>query len=532
MKSNFLRLSYFAIAAAGMLTACNQENVSSDIANSGNVLSISVSQNDFSPVDAESRAVTDLTNRTTTFENGDKLGLYVVSNADGSYHYENVPFTYNGESWESESASTIYYYKNSDYIVYYPYIEDLQLTVGETGVSGAIKTVFESKSDFYTQNTADAYEAVDLMMAEVENPSDANVTFNLAHKFSMIEISVPVRKYITEKTYNGKKFEYNAPVKLEWTSPLTYGDNGVTPYAAGKGVYRFIVKPGTDVAVNIDGYVQYEEEPFNFSNDNAALTLTEGSFKHYKVTVEGISDQVTTRDLEVGDYYYSDGSIYPYGDQTGEHDLKNPMVEGCIGVIYEVTNGAPNTDWIHGSVLSLKNVSDESSAWDWDKVTIPDNIDGVWIDENYELIVSNNNGYYISNLNEAKNIDAIDGALKYESQCPSPANCSKWYLPSAGQLWQIVSDLGGYSTTSSDNIFTQVSGRRQYFEKINYSLTLVNGTQMVGNTRLWSCTLRNNGGTANAWTIEWAGDGDQFKMLSRQLNNSTHFSFVRPILSF
>ena len=112
MKSNFLRLSYFAIAAAGMLTACNQENVSSDIANSGNVLSISVSQNDFSPVDAESRAVTDLTNRTTTFENGDKLGLYVVSNADGSYHYENVPFTYNGESWTS--ASTIYYYKNSD----------------------------------------------------------------------------------------------------------------------------------------------------------------------------------------------------------------------------------------------------------------------------------------------------------------------------------------------------------------------------------------------------------------------------------
>ena len=530
MKSNFLRLSYFAIAAAGMLTACNQENVSSDIANSGNVLSISVSQNDFSPVDAESRAVTDLTNRTTTFENGDKLGLYVVSNADGSYHYENVPFTYNGESWTS--ASTIYYYKNSDYIVYYPYDENLQLTVGETGVSRAIKTAFESKADFYTQNTADAYEAVDLMMAEVENPDDANVIFDLAHKFSMIEISVPVRKYITTKEYNGEKFEYNAPIKFEWTRPLAYGDNEVTPYAVGKGVYRFIVKPGEGVAVNIDGYVQYEEEPFNFSNNNAELTLTEGSFKHYKVTVEGISDQVTTRDLEVGDYYYSDGSIYPYGDQEGSNDLKNPMIEGCIGVIYEVTDGAPNTDWIHGSVLSLKNVSDESSAWDWGRATIPDNIDGVWINQNYELIVSNNNGYYISNLNEAKNIDAIDGALKYESQCPSPTDCSKWYLPSAGQLWQIVSDLGGYSTTSSDNIFTKVSGRRQYFEKINYSLALVNGTQMVGNTRLWSCTLRNNGGTANAWTIEWSGNGDQFQMLSRQLNNSTHLSFVRPILSF
>lgn len=547
MKSNFLRLSYFAIAAAGVLTACNQENVSSDMASLGNVLSISVSQNDFSPVDAESRAVTDLTNRTTTFENGDKLGLYVVSNADGSYHYENVPFTYNEGAWTS--ASTIYYYKNSDYIVYYPYDENLQLTVGETGVSGAIKTVFESKADFYTQNTADAYEAVDLMMAEVENPSAANVNFNLAHKFSMIEISVPVRKYITERTYNGEKFEYNAPVKLEWTSDLTYGDNKITPYAAGKGVYRFIVKPGTDVAVNIDGYVQYEEEPFNFSNNNAALTLTEGSFKHYKVTVEGISDQVTTRDLEVGDYYYSDGSIYPYGDQTGEHDLDNPMVEGCIGVIYQVADhtytqgdnegiavvGVNETEWIHGNVVALNSVGGITK---WGANTLSDESNNYTstVDSKINLaLITDMRGYELSNDDYFKNQEAVADALGY--QVNTPSGSSGWYLPSAGQLTTLFVELGEYNINLENTSFIG-DGKGQTektnaYNRIKGYLEKVDGTMDSDNDgRWWTVTETGSSGNYQAYTLTFKGSGNKTGLLTRPKNSSNGYSNVRPVLSF
>lgn len=548
MKSNFLRLSYFAIAAAGMLTACNQENVSSDMANSGNVLSISVSQNDFSPVDAESRAVTDLTNRTTTFENGDKLGLYVVSNADGSYHYENVPFTYNGESWAS--ASTIYYYKNSDYIVYYPYDENLRLTVGETGVSGAIKTVFESKADFYTQNTADAYEAVDLMMAEVENPSAANVNFNLAHKFSMIEISVPVRKYITEKEYNGEKFEYNAPVKLEWTSPLAYGENKVTPYAAGKGVYRFIVKPGTDVAVNIDGYVQYEEEPFNFSNNNAALTLTEGSFKHYKVTVDGISNDVTVRDLKVGDYYYSDGSIYPYGDQTGPYDLDNPMVEGCIGVIYQVADhtytqgdnggiavvGVNGTEWIHGNVVALNSVVGTTK---WGANTLSDESNNYTsiVDSKINLaLITDMRGYELSNDDYFKNQEAVADALGY--QVNTPSGSSGWYLPSAGQLTTLFVELGEYNINLENTSFIgdgkSQTEKTNAYNRIKGYLEKVDGTMdSYYDGRWWTVTETGSSGNYQAYTLTFKGSGKNTGLLTRPKNNgSSNYSNVRPVLSF
>lgn len=550
MKSNFLRLSYFAIAAAGMLTACNQENVSSDMANSGNVLSISVSQNDFSPVDAESRAVTDLTNRTTTFENGDKLGLYVVSNADGSYHYENVPFTYNEESWTS--ASTIYYYKNSDYIVYYPYDENLQLTVGETGVSGAIKTAFESKADFYTQNTADAYEAVDLMMAEVENPDDANVIFDLAHKFSMIEISVPVRKYITTKEYNGEKFEYNAPVKLEWTTPLAYGENKVTPYAVGKGIYRFIVKPGTNVAVNIDGYVQYEEEPFNFSNDNAELTLTEGSFKHYKVTVENISDKVTTRDLKVGDYYYSDGSIYPYGDQEGSNDLSNPMIEGCIGVIYQVADhtytqnsnsktavvGVNGTEWIHGNVIALEDLQNSKIAWGSHSTGLEGNIySGTdangYIDMDF---VTDMRGYEFSHDDNFRDEASVKSALEYAKECPSTS--SRWYMPSAGQMMMLWINLGGYNLDMNQALMigdhNWEDQKDDCYTKLLSHFTAIGSS--LGNVQQWWTITENYDSGVNqnkAWTFKintQYNNGDKTGFLDRK--KDTNQAVVRPVLSF
>lgn len=350
------------------------------------------------------------------------------------------------------------------------------------------------------------------MMAEVENPSDANVTFNLAHKFSMIEISVPVRKYITERTYNDEKFEYNAPVKLKWTKLLAYGENEVTPYAAGKGVYRFIVKPGTDVAVNIDGYVQYEEEPFNFSNNNAALTLTEGSFKHYKVTVDGISDQVTTRDLEVGDYYYSDGSIYPYGDQQDGNDLSNPMVEGCIGVIFEVgttlqvdesntkeiNSGIEGTIWNHASVLALTDAG--SAKWSTAKKSIADNIYADFTG-NLPFTVD---GYKYTYEYQKLGLNENDALQKVTSfggtEYMAPASSSGWYMPSVGQFVLILNNLGG--GTYKDFMVEPTTGnrgnRKTLMSNVENRLKIVNENATV--TGMW--LLANEYDASNSWAYE------------------------------
>ena len=43
---------------------------------------------------------------------------------------------------------------------------------------------------FILKITAEAYEKADLMLAEVNNPADEIIQFNLAHQFSMVEINV------------------------------------------------------------------------------------------------------------------------------------------------------------------------------------------------------------------------------------------------------------------------------------------------------------------------------------------------------
>ena len=383
-------------------------------------------------------------------------------------------------------------------------------------------------------------------MAEVENPDDENVIFDLAHKFSMIEISVPVRKYITTKEYNGEKFEYNAPIKFEWTTPLAYGDNEVTPYAVGKGVYRFIVKPGEGVAVNIDGYVQYEEEPFNFSNNNAALTLTEGSFKHYKVTVEGISDQVTTRDLEVGDYYYSDGSIYPYGDQEGSNDLSNPMIEGCIGVIYQVVDhtytqnsnsktavvGVNGTEWIHGNVIALKDLQNSKIAWGSHSPGIEGNIySGLNVyGTNIDMLVDMR-GYDLSHNDHFKKELSVKYALEYSEIYPSTS--SGWYMPSAGQMMTFWINLGEYKLDMNKALMIgdgnsegQKSG---CYTKLLSHFTAIDSS--LGEVQQWWTVTENydSGPKQNkAWTFKVNGNKTGF--LDRK--KDTNQAVVRPILSF
>ena len=193
------------------------------------VLNISVNTQDFVSEDG-SRATTDA-GRTTAFVEGDAMGVYVISN-DGTVICNNEKFVYNGTAWEA--ANELYYWKNANYIAYYPYNAELtSQNITSVDVVDVIKTKFAESADFYTQNTAEAYEKADLMLAKVPKPANGTIQFNLAHQFSMVEINVPVRKYETSAAQGS--FEYTAPVSLNWDTPLTIDGNAVTPYSTGKG---------------------------------------------------------------------------------------------------------------------------------------------------------------------------------------------------------------------------------------------------------------------------------------------------------
>lgn len=469
MKNYFMKSSVALMVFSAALASCTQEEIAQTDMSARQTLNISVSTQDFVSEDG-SRATTG-TDRLTTFANGDAMGMYVIS-SDGTVICNNEKFVYDGSAWTA--ANELYYWKNANYIAYYPY--DESLTAENITSAEVIKQKFAEAENFYTQNTAEAYEKADLMLAEVEAPADGNIQFDLAHQFSMVEINVPVRKYVTTETQGS--FEYTAPVSLSWDTPLQIDEKDVTPYSTGKGSFRFIVPSATDLSFTLDGHLVYDEGvPVNFgSSDPQNLNLLSGYCKVYNVTYDKVSDDVTPRDLEVGDFYYTDGSIYPYGNQQGENDLDKPVKNGCIGVIFEVGTGVADTEWTHGSVLALKSLG--QAKWSANKCTVTGNVVGT---QSADATIKS--GYEVTQaLVEMDNFLQSDAAyLAYnfgkgedDSQYAAPVSSSGWYLPSIADWVTVIQNLGEdtdftlASTNASDN--TVVSNIKEHITAIDADL--------------------------------------------------------------
>lgn len=526
MKNYFAKSSVALMVVSAALASCTQDEIVQNDVPTRQTLNISVNTQDFVSEDG-SRATTDA-GRTTAFVEGDAMGVYVIS-SDETVICNNEKFVYNGTAWEA--ANELYYWKNANYIAYYPYNADL--TAQNITKVEEIKTKFAEPVDFYTQNTAEAYEKADLMLAEVNSPANGTIQFNLAHQFSMVEINVPVRRYKTTEAQGN--FEYTAPVSLTWTTALKIGDKEVTPYSTGKGSFRFIV-PSGKVSFTLDGCLIYDEGvPVNFgsSTEPQSINLASGLCKVYNVTYGEVKNTVVTRDLEVGDYYYSDGSIYPYGNQEGDNDKSKPVKDGCIGVIFEVGTGVPNTPWTHGSVLALHDSNGENGIDAWCKWgtaanTIATNIIAdITTPESKTELINKKNGYAMSYSEELGSVEAISKAKAYTVEVPGDNVTSGWYLPAMGQLLDVVAKLGGVTVSNTDNMTTRGTYSAA-IAKISEALVKVDGraTDGSGAYRWWSTTEK---GTDHVYTlvVNEGAVGDRTKY-----NSTGNENYARPVLSF
>lgn len=526
MKNYFMKSSMMLMAVSAALASCTQEDVlqNTPAQPSDNELKLSVSTQDFVS-DAQGRAITNNDEtRTSKFENGDQMGLYIFSE-DGEVLCDNLLYTYNEDKWTTDK--TIYQYKNAQYVAYFPYCKDL------SGVTGAesITTYFaDNILSNVSQTNAEAYEQADLMIATTSQVDGSNVNLTLAHQFSMIELNIPCRKYITSATDG---FQYAAPVKMEVEI-----NEKTELYRAADGIYRMIVAPGTTPL--IEGSVEYDENmPIYFSSSSVTMKdLAAGTFTQFNVTYDDpalkdlAKDEATgryIRPLQPGDYYYSDGTIYPYTEGT----VDQPITEGCIGVIFEVGTGVPNTPWTHGSVLALHDSNGENGIDAWCKWgtaanTIATNIiaDITTLESKTELI-NKKNGYAMSYSEELGSVEAISKAKAYTVEVPGDNVTSGWYLPAMGQLLDVVAKLGGVTVSNTDNMTTRGTYSAA-IAKISEALVKVDGraTDGSGAYRWWSTTEK---GTDHVYTlvVNEGAVGDRTKY-----NSTGNENYARPVLSF
>ena len=570
MKNYFMKSSMMLMAVSAALASCTQEDVLQNTPTqpSDNELKLSVSTQDFVS-DAQGRAITNNDEtRTSKFENGDQMGLYIFSE-DGEVLCDNLLYTYTDGKWTTDK--TIYQYKNAQYVAYFPYCKDLsgvavaennpESDTEEGAEEGSTPSITESVTknitDYFTTNIlntipqtdAETYEQADLMVATAGQVEGTNVKLKLAHQFSMIELNIPCRKYITSKTDG---FQYAAPVKMDVKI-----NEKTDLYRAADGVYRMIVAPGT--TPTIEGSVEYDAlQPIYFSSSSVTMNaLAAGTFTQFNVTytdpaVQGLPVHEATgryiRALQPGDYYYSDGTIYPYDK------AKQPFTEGCIGVIFEVGTGAPGTEWNHGSVLALNNAHPDYTRWGATESVEPEEgnsfveADGATL---YDFLSGKKDGYAMTTTFAKKytidcafsKIKVLGTSLASEElrKYTAPEGSSGWYMPSAGQLMAVWSGLGGYQV-AADN-YTNGNANVLNEDKVKSVTKIRTAVEKVGGTfvsessplqRWWSTTEKDND---NVWIIEWNLNPDNnwstgISSRNKSQNWDKAQTYARPILSF
>lgn len=553
MKTNIFKSSFLALAMMASFSACTQnEELGTPAPADKDILNVVAYSNNFVSTDAASR-ITD-NGTTTTFTDGDAIGVFIVR--DGEALVSNMKMTLNSNKWVGDANAPLYYYKNADYIAYYPYTANLAVTTVDE-----IVEYFTSKISATGQTSLADYRNADLMTAEVKAADvvrGQNITFSFAHKMAMLEVKAPVRSYTTSTTYgdaeSAKAFTYKAPLGLKvdlietdgnktTLSLCNVGTEADATSGKTKDIFRCILVP-SDKEKTIEGQFQDGSVEVYFPEVEKVVKYTPAAGTYQGINISyDYTNYTSTRDLKVGDYYYSDGSIYP-------GDLAGAPKDGCVGIIFSTTVSATDkTKWPHGYVIALKNTNGkigDYSASKWSSnasVTLENNT----LTSGGDL--NDFDGYTASYSEALSAIDAVKAAKEYSK--PIPEGTSGWYLPSAAQLTAVMNNLytadgwkfgkdDAYSTNTTavsqadravallaiQKLFENVGGVLLGVDEADFN---INPTATTTD-RWWSTTESSTVG--KAWCLELKNNG-QLKLLERdKASGGTNGASVRPVFAF
>ncbi len=433
------------------------------------------------------RAATDGIVMVTTFEQGDRAGLYAVRN--GQLVLENVPLTFNVNGfWEA--ASPIVYsdeYDGVRFYAYYPYQEDAQF---DATASSPFDDMVAASVPETNQSTKAAYEASDLMISAASVVGQYNtVTLSMKHQRALVSVQLPNISYI----FSNSGID---PYVLSKSEQVAFVLDGVKvqPYfESSSQSYQLIVSPGQAGQLEVSYMNNGGENAFSIGQ---LQSLQAGQYAKY--VVEG-GVQLISMTLQEGDYYCADGHI------VAKDTPQESLPDNIVGVIFKLgTTDAiktANANWSHGIVVGLSeargkwgtnsSTNSEQNAAGWrywyrdhglaDQGTTSANslVEDNMAEEGYEttrtwravpepLTIGGITLDYTSEMNTVMN--------QWIADHPLPASiCSGWYIPSLRDLQTLESMSALLST----------------------QLTAVGATDLLWNKgssdRYWSCNVRGSG---------------------------------------
>ena len=485
----------------------------------------------------------------STYTDGDSIGMYVVDKYNKVIE-ENLKFTYNDNDskWTVESGKEFKGSPQYNYFVYYPYQEgdlpgapakgtpNINVTSAENFFDDAIDT-WKSSKITADQSTLDMMNACDLQIGKASLDEDGcSVSFKMEHAMGLAVLnretkSVP-KHYI-----------------LSGYSTYTW-DNGTTtliPSATLSNSQKLYATTNTQGVKVIPPSVASTFSSTSTGNDAwsddvnitaAANGVGTGTAKIKATKVD------YTYTMAVGDIYYSDGAMTHQSEALASD--KTPIgIVGYLGNNYWREKGASGKGG-HALVMCLKTIGSTGKTSMGTRY--------VWYSSNRDtgrrpfvnsknLIVNSNNqtygsGYTDTNYlinNWGSNAAAAYQAKIYNTLPAKSSKCTGWFLPSAGQYYAVMSQLGGGIRPDTWEIYVFFGNMTIVTKNINDKLKKVgdsNHTEFFGSTETWAWTSSELSSTNAVFIDSGVDNGRGSGSVRFDDYPKSYQGAVRPFLAF
>lgn len=438
------------------------------------------------------------------FNDGDKIGLFVMSGTD--VILSNVEVTYNGATSEWEPARQITYSSSLAYFAYYPYAPGLSGSEDITPSATAANMFFSNyrrRLCFWSsdQSTLDKLLACDFMVAKGEvtegnTINEGSILFTMEHQMALFQLELNGRPNVA-RTARNSRITYTTQNGYQWTNvrqntlttdyvtlPASTNFYGNTPCLIN-GSYLFLAPPGQNTTITT-----YRDEATSAGTGHWTVTLKApaGHYVHKQVITDETSftqdnveeDRYYT--MAIGDILGSDGSIWKTIDASSRGQNAEP-----VALIFRLSYD--HDMFKHGLALGLRDASN-SLAWsDNATTTTTSTLSPQWAGEvpptviyqyfasangaSFEVgdetvtILTGQNGLANTNAIRAATADDLDRVpvFKALSSYPltTPANTSGWFIPSASEMVAMMEVLGNMSPDNIQAKTANTTLRNFYF---------------------------------------------------------------------
>ncbi len=450
----------------------------------------------------------------SAYANGDKMGLFVVDDSK-KVIASNVQLSYNGSAWSLPSGSKQKFSPKYSYFVYYPYQSSL---TGLPAQGASVSDVSSAKAFFSSaistwsssklapdQSTLDKMNACDLQIGMGSLTSDGTKIQFAANTHAMGLADITLGSKTVPNTYHLSTYS-----EYTWTHGTTTihavaSVSGRNLYKVADYHYVTIVKPGqaTSFSCGSTSDADAWTEAVLVSPADNAIDKGTATSKRTAISI--------AHTLAVGDIYYSDGALSSQSESLLSG--KTPVgIVGYVGENYWTEKQLKSSNkGGHALVMCLKTIGSTGTtsigtgyAW------YSSNTDAGRPKVNSKaLLTGSKNQIYGSGFNETNELitkwstaaAAAYHAKHYTELSASSSKCSGWFLPTAGQYYAVMTNLGAPfsddwtgiwdDNTSThpklgffDNMYTVTTNINNKLKKVGDT----NYTEFFGDINTWAWT--------------------------------------------